>query len=230
MAMNPTPVELSSKAHRRQNLFRFFSPKTGRMVELESFVEFIVWLFFEFRQDVTFLCERPGYLEHRNKGRVSRYLPDIFVRLIDGYEFLVESKKDEDLVLVIDECRVPRRWPIIKEIVDHAGIPIELMTDRKLVEHATAVANWRQALPYAAGEAQRPRHELRKLVKRRFEVESVLTIGELAADIADWEETDVCDVAFWYVHQGALSIDWDASDIGRHTVLRRKNDGPGEAL
>ncbi len=221
MGMLPEPVELTPKQRRKQNVYKFFSPLCGREVELESFVEFIVWLSLEFSPDTEFLCERPGILVARVNGKDESYTPDLFVRTQSKEEFLGESKKDEDLVETPGGERLPKRWAVMSGIAAHYNLPLRLFTDADFLDRRVAVGNWREVLPHVAGEAQRPRHPLRKIVLDQFDVAPQLTLGELSASIADWSPSEVHGVALWWVHQGSLVLDWNAAPLGRQTLLTR---------
>lgn len=219
MSIDPTPIALEPKARRNQNLFRLFSPLADRIVELESFVEYIVWLSLEFNQNVIFLCERPCVLSGKVDGRKQTYKPDLFFRTRDQEESLGECKKKEDLVETEPNVWLPKRWPIMTDLAKQARYSLKLYVDADLAPYATAVANWREALPYVADEAQRPRPELRQAVLTHFEQVSKLSLGELAASIPDWEASEVHSASLWWVHQGPLDIEWNRSPLGRETVL-----------
>ncbi len=219
MGMNPTPIELEPKARRNQNLFRFFSPLADRIVELESFVEYIIWLSMEFNQQVIFLCERPCVLSGKIDGRKQTYKPDLFFRTRELEESLGECKKQEDLIETEPGVWLPKRWPIMSALAEQARYPLKLYIDAELAPYATAVANWREALSYVSDEAQRPRPELRETVLAQFEHVSTLSLGELAASIPDWEPSEVHSASLWWVHQGPLDVEWNRSPLGRETVL-----------
>ena len=219
MTIDPTPIPLTAKARRRQNLFKFFSPLCDRLVELESFVEYIVWLSMEFDRQITFLCERPCVLQGRVAGRKETYKPDLFFRKRDQDGSLGECKKNEDLVENEAGVRLPKRWPAMSALAEQARVPLALFVDADFVARATAAANWREALPYAADEAQRPRHALREGILTQFEQVPMLSLGELSASIADWEASDVYSAALWWVYQGTLDLDWNKAPLGRDTVL-----------
>lgn len=222
MGIDPKPIELTQKERRRQNVYKFFSALCDRFVELESFTEFLVWLSLEFSPNVIFLCERPCRLEGRVEGKKQTYRPDLFVRAkADGapLEHLGETKKREDCVEVEPDVWQPKRWPVMKALVDKTGLPLRLYTDFDFIEQRVAVDNWREALPYIADEAQRPRHELRQLVLEQFRHMGQLPLGEVTASITDWERSEVDSAALWWVHQGRLQLDWNDRPLGRDSLL-----------
>lgn len=220
MGINPSPIPLTPKARRGQNLYKFFSALCGRIVELESFVEFIVWLSLEFNRRIIFLCERPCVLKGKVDGRNATYKPDLFFRTRDLEESLGECKKIEDTEEVEPHLFLPKRWPAMSGLAEQYRLPLKLFLDADFAPFATAVANWREALPYVADEAQRPRHALRDAVLTQFEQVSMLSLGELSATIPDWEASEVHSAALWWVHQGPLDLDWNKAPLGRDTVLR----------
>jgi hypothetical protein len=222
MGINPKPIDLTPKERRRQNVYKFFSALCDRFVELESFTEFLVWLSLEFSPDVIFLCERPCRLEGRVEGKKQTYRPDLFVRAKgDGapIEHLGETKKREDCVEVEPDVWQPKRWPVLQSLVDETGLPLRLYTDFDFVEQRVAVDNWREALPYVADEAQRPRHELRELVLEHYQRMGQLPLGEVSASIAGWERSEVDAATLWWVHQGRLQFDWNDRPLGRDSLF-----------
>ncbi len=224
MGFNPSPIELKPKELRKQNTFKFFSPLCGREVIVESLVEYIVWLSFEFDRNVKVLCERPAKLEGRVDGKEKSYRPDLFVRTQDNEETLVECKKHEDLIEVEPDVWQPKRWDTMSTLAEQISLPLRLVVDSDFVPLSTAVNNWREALPFAADESQRPRHALRQYIQRQFEMMPTQTLGELAANTADWEADEVHSAALWWAHQGPLDLEWNAAPLGRDTVLRKYSD------
>ena len=219
MGINPNPIPLTPKARRKQNLFKFFSALCDREVELESFVEYIVWLSLEFNRRIVFMCERPCVLQGRVDGRKETYKPDLFFRTRDLEESLGECKKKEDTEEVEPGVFLPKRWPAMSALAEQVRLPLKLFLDADFAPMVTAVANWREALPYVADEAQRPRHALREAVLAQFDQVSMLSLGELSATIPDWEASEVHSAALWWVHQGPLDLDWNKAPLGRDTVL-----------
>ena len=117
--------------------------------------------------------------------------------------------------------RLPKRWHVLSSVAAQYQLPLQLRTDADFLDHRVGVGNWREALPHVASEVQRPRYELRKFVLDQFNTEAHLTIGELAAGTTDWEPSEVHSVALWCVHQGDLLLDWNASPLGRQTLLAK---------
>lgn len=226
MSLNPSPVPLKPKRRRRQNVFKFYSPKCQREVEVESFVEYIVWLSYEFDANTTFMCERPGELVAPVDGKSQKYTPDLFVRTANDEEYLIEAKKDEDLVESDCDDRVPKRWPIISAIADHYGLPLRVVTDLDFSDRQISVANWREALPYAADESLRPRYPLRESVLSLFSEFQQLTLGEISSSLPDWPPSECHSSALWHVHQGRLAMEWNTTALDRTTLLRL-NDQTG---
>ncbi len=222
MGIDPQPIQLTQKERRRQNVYKFFSTLCDRIVELESFVEFLVWLPLEFSPEVIFLCERPCRLEGRVEGKKQSYRPDLFVRAKGDSapeEHFGETKKREDCVEVEPDIWQPKRWPVMQALVEPTGRPLRLYTDYDFIEQRVAVDNWREALPYVADEAQRPRYELRQQVLEQFQRIGQLPLGEVTASIPDWERSEVESVALWWVHQGRLAFDWNDRPLGRDSLL-----------
>ena len=219
MGFNPSPIELTPKELRRQNIYKFFSALCDREVIVESLVEYIVWLSMEFNHRIVFLCERPAELSGRVDGKSKSYRPDLFFRTCDGEESLGEAKKQEDIKEVEPGVWQPARWPIMTALCEQVRLPLKLFVDSDFLPVKTAVANWRDALGHVADEAQRPRHELREQLLKQFEDLPMLSIGELSANLPDWEPTEVQNAALWWVHQGPLSLDWNKAPLGRETVL-----------
>ena len=222
MGIDPQPIQLTQKERRRQNVYKFFSALCDRFVELESFVEFLVWLSLDFSPEVIFLCERPCRLEGRVEGKKQSYRPDLFVRAKGDsgpQEHLGETKKREDCIEVEPDIWHPKRWPLMQSLVDKSGLPLRLYTDYDFIEQRVAVDNWREALPYVADEAQRPRYELRQQVLEQFQRIGQLPLGEVTASIPDWERSEVESVALWWVHQGRLAFDWNDRPLGRDSLL-----------
>lgn len=222
MAINPTPITLTPKERRRQNMWRFYSALCGRFVELESFVEYLVWLSLEFCPQVIFLCERPCRLEGRVNGKKESYRPDLFVRRrnVDVIEeHLGEAKKSEDCFEVEPGDWQPKRWDVMTALVEPTGHPLRLYRDGDFVEQRMAVDNWREALGYVAEEAQRPRHELRELVMDQYQRMGQLPLGEVSASITEWEPSEVEAATLWWAHQGRLEFDWNARPLGRDSLF-----------
>ena len=222
MAMNPTPGALTAKERRRQNVWKLFSVLCGRFVELESFVEYLVWLSLEFCPEVIFLCERPCKLEGRVDGKKQSYRPDLFVRAkgeTGPVEHLGECKKSEDCVEVEPNVSRPPRWDVMKALVDSTGLPLRLYTDGDFAEQRIAIDNWREALGYIADEAQRPRYELRELVLDQYQRIGQLPLGEVSASITEWEPSEVEADTLWWVHQGRLEFDWNERPLGRDSLF-----------
>lgn len=222
MGINPNPIPLTPKERRRQNVWKFFSTLCNRTVELESFVEFLVWVSLEFCPDVIFLCERPCKLEGRVEGKKQTYRPDLFVRAkgdAGPSEHLAECKKSEDCVEVESGIWQPKRWDVMQALVDPTGLPLRLYRDGDFIEQRIAVDNWREALPYVTDEAQRPRYELRERVLEQYRRIGQLPLGEVSASIADWEASEIESAALWWVHQGRLQLDWNERPLGRDTLL-----------
>lgn len=228
MGMDPKPLPLTQKERRRQNVWKFFSALCNRFVELESFVEFLVWLSLEFCPEVIFLCERPCRLEGQVDGKKQTYRPDLFVRAKGNeapLEHLGETKKQEDCIEVEPNIWQPARWSVMEALTAPRGLPLRLYTDADFVEQRVAVDNWREALPYVADEAQRPRHELRASVLDQFQHFEQLPLGEISASIPDWEPSEVESVALWWVHQGRLALDWNDRPLGRDSLLTMVSEG-----
>lgn len=224
MGFIPSPVQLTPKELRRQNIFKFYSPLCGREVIVESLVEYIVWLSFEFDRNVKVLCERPAKLEGRVDGKNKTYRPDLFVRTQNNEETLVECKKHEDLREVEPDVWRPARWDTMNALAEQNNLPLRLIVDLDFVPLSTAVNNWREALPFAADEAQRPRHSLREYIQNQFDMMPAQTLGELSANTADWDAEEVQSAALWWVHQGPLELEWNNAPLGRDTVLRKHTD------
>lgn len=224
MGINPSAIPLTPEELRKQNIYKFFSALCNREVIVESLVEYLVWLSFEFSHRIVFLCERPVKLEGRVDGRHKSYRPDVFLRTCDGEESLVEAKKQEDTTEIEPGVWRPKRWSIMSALCDQARLPLKLILDSDFLPVKTAVANWREAIACVADEAQRPRHELRKLVLGQFEHMPMISLGELSASISDWEPSEVHNAALWWVHQGPLSLDWNKAPLGRETVLTLHSD------
>ena len=222
MALDPKPIPLTPKERRRQNVWKFYSVLCGRTVEVESFVEYLVWLSLEFCPDVTFLCERPCKLKGRVDGRNQTYRPDLFVRTkgdAGPIEHLGECKKSEDCVEIEPEVWEPPRWDVMTSLVDPTGLPLRLYRDGDFVDQRMAVDNWREALGYIMDEAQRPRYELRELVLEQYQRMGQLPVGEVSASITEWEQFEVEAAALWWVHQGRLEFEWNERPLGRDSLL-----------
>ena len=222
MGIDPQPIQLTQKERRRQNVYKLFSALCDRIVELESFTEFLVWLSLEFCPEIIFLCERPCRLEGRVDGKKQSYRPDLFVRARGDsapQEHLGETKKREDCIEVEPGIWRPKRWSVMEALVEPTGRPLRLYTDYDFIEQRIAVDNWREALPYVADEAQRPRYELRQQVLEQFQRMGQLPLGEVTASIPDWERSEVESVVLWWVHQGRLAFDWNDRPLGRDSLL-----------
>ena len=222
MGIDPQSRPLTPKERRRQNVWKIYSALCDRLVELESFVEFQVWLSLEFCPEVIFLCERPCKLEGRVDGKKQTYRPDLFVRSrgdAGPIEHLGECKKSEDCFEVEPGVWQPARWDIMNALVAPTGLPLRLYRDVDFVDQRTAVDNWREALGYIADEAQRPRYELRELVLEQYQRMGQLPLGEVSSTIAEWERSEVEAAAIWWVHQGRLTFDWNDRPLGRDSLF-----------
>ena len=100
-------------------------------------------------------------------------------------------------------------------LCDQARLPLKLILDSDFRPVKTAVANWREAIACVADEAQRPRHELRKLVLGQFELMPLISLGELSASFSVLAPSVVHNAALCFVHQGPLSLDWNKAQLGR---------------
>jgi hypothetical protein len=101
----PQPIELSLPQRRRADLFRWWSPKAGRMLSAASYLEFRHLLWREIDSTVLALCERPLQIDAYVEGEHLKYMFDAWIRFRNGEERFIEVKPEAALI-----DGAPRRW------------------------------------------------------------------------------------------------------------------------
>lgn len=213
----PQPIELSIPQRRRANLFRWWSPKAGRMLSAVSYLEFRHLLWRETDSDVLALCERPLQIDAYVEGEHLKYIFDAWIRLKNGEERFIEVKPE---VNFIDGA--PPRWNSIRRWCEAQGLTCDWVTDKHLARHQVLLDNWEQALPHASLAARDPNPALHADVQDLFARQSHLTLSSIPGFLLSHDHDRVIAEVFHMVYEGELHADLTMQRLSRALIVHAK--------
>ncbi len=219
-APSPTPLALTPKQSRRANLFRWYSPKAGRLVDAESYLEFRHLLWREVDPDVVALCERPSpRIEDYVHGKSLKYTFDAWIRLRGGTELFIEVKPQSNL----GSNGHPARWDLISAWCNEHGLACAWVTDVDLVPHRQLLDNWEQALAYVSLAQRSGDCGLRDEVRKLFQRESALTLSSVPGFLLREDAEHVLAEVFYLIYHRELSADLKTRPVSRALVVEWLN-------
>lgn len=109
----------------------YYSKKLAREVQYESTLEYQFFLQLEQADDVVWYQEQPLALSYNIDGHLSKYIPDVFIQLLDGRVFVTEIKPRFLMPLIENVLK----WEALKSYCEERGWGA-LMTDGRTSPNA----------------------------------------------------------------------------------------------
>ena len=217
---DPVSHPIPKRRQVKSNFFWTWSLKAGgRLVGLESELEFRAFHYLSAKRNVCEIAEQPVQIPHLFSAG-HRYTFDVGTRLSNGEECLFEIKPDSQLEMLADGSFAPRYWEEIKTWCKAAGRNCDFLTDRDLDPHALLIDNWITMMPYVREAHEYPELEiLAELVQLSTNPEGV-TLANAAAAIESASTQTVVAQAAWLIHEGELSADLDNELFDGDLVVR----------
>jgi TnsA-like endonuclease N terminal len=216
----PQPIELSLPQRRRADLFRWWSPKAGRMLSAASYLEFRHLLWREIDSTVLALCERPVQIDTYVEGEHLKYMFDAWIRFRNGEERFIEVKPEAALI-----DGAPRRWHQIRRWCEAQGLTCDWVTDKILAQHQMLLDNWEQALPYVSLATRNPDPVLRDALRELFAQQPHLTVSSIPGFLLSHDPDRVVAEVFSLLYDGEVQADLTAQRVSRALIVHAKRDG-----
>jgi hypothetical protein len=210
----PQPIELSLSQRRRANLFRWWSPKAGRMLSASSYLEFRHLLWRETDPTVLALSERPLKIDAYVEGEYLKYTFDAWIRWKSGEALFIGITPEAKLV-----DGVPPRWSLIRRWCDAQGLSCDWVTDTQLSRHQVLLDNWEQTLPFASLAARNPDFGLRDDLQKLFAQQSHLTLSSIPGFLLRHDPDRVIAEVFYLLYEGTLHADLPSQRLARALVV-----------
>ncbi len=213
------PLAARSRSIKRGRQGRMRSWKAGSIVRLSSGLELDHAWDCELDSGVSQFFVQPLRMQYVFQGKPRAYRPDALVVTADGLE-IREVKHEEDASLPENT----KRWPIIAELLNAAGISFRVVTDQTIraptrkgnVEYIRARRRCGVAPEHIVGAlSDRTRHSVGQSISQVLSSTNGLSVHELCAAIR------------W----GLLAVDLDLAPINDLTIvhsgpLHTRTDAP----
>lgn len=213
----PQPIELSLPQRRRADLFRWWSPKAGRMLSARSYLEFRHLLWREVDSAVLALCERPLQIDAYVEGEHLKYMFDAWVRFRGGEERFIEVTPEAAL---IDSA--PRCWHPIRRWCEAQGLTCDWVTDKHLAQHQTLLDNWEQALPYVSLATRNTDPMLRGALRELFAQQPHLTLSSIPGFLLSHDPDRVVAEVFSLLYDGEVQAELASQRLSRSLTVHAK--------
>lgn len=199
-----SPRPLSHREFKARDIYRFVSPKENRPVNVCGPFEFGFRLCLEFDSQVTAVTERPRKLiVGGNPVELS-----FWWRERSGRERFVLLVPDPDTLPGTDGKRRPRQLERLMTAAFDAGISLQTIVERELLERSTRVELYYHLLPFVQSS-----RELKSGLVLRQEVLSVISlyprirIEQVVEELARFPQAQIHIVIAELIYLGAIQTD-----------------------
>lgn len=199
-----SPRLLGRGEFKKLDVFRFFSPKENRLVDLIGPFQLGYRLQLEFAPNVTAAVERPRRLQVSDRSLELTF----WWREVSGREHFALLVPDADTVPAPDKHRRPRQMERLLNSAGSAGIDLKLVTEEQVQQKHARTELYYQLL----GFVQSAKNLKSDLILRQ-EVLAVasqfarITIQQLETDLARYPRPHLYIVIAELIYLGALATD-----------------------
>ena len=220
-----TAIPISRKRQVQSNFFWTWSLKAGgRLVGLESELEFRAWHYLSAQPDVVQIGEQPVRIPHLFSAG-HRYTFDTGVRRSDGTETLYEVKPESQLGLGNDGTLAPKYWDEISNWCRAEGRNCGFITDRELEPHTLLIDNWIKLMPYIREAHEYPEPDVQAELIQLAGQPGGIELRDAAARIGNFSTQTVTAQAMWLLHEREISADLDTENLDGELLIRNGDIG-----
>lgn len=198
------PRLLSRGEFKKLDVFRFFSCKEARMVDVIGPLQLAFRLQLEFAPNVTAVVERPRKLQVSDRSLELTF----WWRELTGREHFALLVPDADTVPGPDSRRQPRQMERLLNSAGAAGIDLELVIEEQIQQKRARTELYYQLLGFVqSGKKLESDLVLRQEVLAVVSQFARITIEQLETDLARYPRLHIYIVVAELLYLGAIATD-----------------------
>ena len=195
---------------REKSVFKFASPKMGRMFRVESSLEYYTCFHLEYSSDVRAYIAQPGPIEYLLNGKPENFFPDFWVDSTKMSIYLLEVKHSSK----ISNPDFRYKFQLRRNAPALNGLPLLLITERQICQKPL-LNNLKLMHHYAGISSITPLHDW---ILSFVETNGQIKIQTLL-DESDYIEADIISASVNLIANGKLKADIYETQLGKSSLV-----------
>ena len=193
-----------------KSIFKFASPKMGRMFKLESSLEYFACFHLEYSSDVKAYISQPGPIEYLLDGKPENFFPDFWVDSAKNSTYLLEVKHSSK----ISNPKFRHKFQLRRNAPALNGLQIILITERQICQNPL-LNNLKLMHHYAGISSITPLHDW---ILYFVEKNGQIKIQDLI-DESNYIEADIISASVNLIANGNLKADIHVTELGNTSLV-----------
>jgi len=195
------------------------SPKLGRVVRLQSRLEYYNWILVEADAEIESFCERPRWIEVGPGWSV----PEMWVQFRSGRQQLREIKRSTDLEFDRNGLIANRQIVIQQRWCQENGIGHIVLTEIDLLANPVKLENWRRILRYlcqGGGMDENLKSAVLEFVTSKIDAD----LREIRHRFLRFDESAIDRCVFKLLQEGLFNSDLDARPLAQSSRFSKHDE------
>ena len=199
---------IGPSAHK--SIFKFASPKMGKMFKVESPLEYLTCFHLEYSPDVRAYVSQPGPVEYYLNGQPQNFFPDFWVDSNQKAEHLLEVKCSKE----ISNQEFRDKFKLRRESATQKGLPLVLITERQICQNPI-LDNLKLLHHYAGDYSLTPAHDWVLKFVRRVGQSHIKTL----IDKSGFSSGEIVAASLTWISRGELQADITDTELGESSLV-----------
>lgn len=195
---------------RTKSIFKFASPKMGRMFKLESSLEYYTCFHLEYSSDVKAYIAQPGPIEYLLNGEPENFFPDFWVDSTKMSTYLLEIKHSSK----ISNPDLRYKFQLRRNAPALNSLPLVLITERQICQNPI-LNNLKLMHHYAGVDSITPVH---KWILNFVALNGQNRIQNLIEE-SNYSAADIISASVNLIANGKLKADIYETELGKSSLV-----------
>lgn len=195
---------------REKSVFKFASPKMGRMFRVESSLEYYTCFHLEYSSDVKAYIAQPGAVEYLLNGKPKNFFPDFWVDSTKKSTYFLEVKHSSK----VSNSKFRYKFQLRRNAPALNGLPLILITEHQICQNPI-LNNLKLMHHYAGIYSFTPVHEW---ILNFVELNGQNRI-QILVEESNYSAADIISASVNLIASGKLKADIHETELGTSSLV-----------